>query len=176
MSEGGSKPWRRRCQLPDEHIRDAADQYEAARRLLAAQPPGSGVVLPLINCAAMAIELYLKCLSAERVYSPVDGFSGLSTVSASPLKRGHKLVKLFDAIPADVRKAADKAFRDRSETGSPSLRDRLNGIDGAFADSRYPFEKEADVSKYPLKHLMQISASLSEFVAGLPPKEWIEWD
>ena len=45
---------------PDSQIRAAADQYEAARQRLDMAPPGAGVVLPLINTAAVAVELYLK--------------------------------------------------------------------------------------------------------------------
>jgi hypothetical protein len=32
--------------------------------------PGRGVLLPLMNVAAMAVELYLKCLSAELEFTP----------------------------------------------------------------------------------------------------------
>jgi hypothetical protein len=48
-------------------IRDAADQFETARQLLDAQPPFAGLLCPLMNTAAVAIELYLKCLLAEKV-------------------------------------------------------------------------------------------------------------
>ena len=57
-------PWRKRQEIPNAQVRDAAEQYEAARKLLT-QPPGSGILLPLMNVAAVAIELYLKSLSAK---------------------------------------------------------------------------------------------------------------
>ena len=61
-------PWSKRQDIPDPQILDAADQYEAARKLLAEQLPGSGVLLPLMNTATVAVELYLKCLSAELIH------------------------------------------------------------------------------------------------------------
>ena len=45
-----------RQEIPNPQILDAADQYEEARKLLAEQPPGSGVLLPLMiftNTAAI---------------------------------------------------------------------------------------------------------------------------
>jgi len=44
--------WRKRQEIPDAQVRDAADQFEAARKVLDAQPPGSGILLPLMNTAA----------------------------------------------------------------------------------------------------------------------------
>ena len=84
-----------RQEIPDPQILDAANQYESARRLLSAQPPGSGLVWPLLNTASVAIELYLKCLSAEKVYT--DAGEGWSKVSAKP-EYGHVLTRLLDAL------------------------------------------------------------------------------
>jgi hypothetical protein len=64
-----AQPWTKRQEIPDPQVRDAADQFEPARELLWAQGPGSGLLCPLMNNASIAIELYLKCLSAEKVYA-----------------------------------------------------------------------------------------------------------
>ena len=48
--------WRSRREIPNPRIRDVADQYEQARLLLSTQPPGTGILLPLMNVAAMAME------------------------------------------------------------------------------------------------------------------------
>jgi hypothetical protein len=41
--------------------------------LLWAQPPGSGLLYPLMNAATVAVELYLKCLSAEKGFHCENG-------------------------------------------------------------------------------------------------------
>ncbi len=46
----GNVPWSKRQEIPDAQVLDAADQYEEARKLLAKQPPGSGVLLPHERC------------------------------------------------------------------------------------------------------------------------------
>ena len=55
MTRNRAQEWETRREIPDPQVRDAADQYEAARELLSAQPPGSGVLLPLMNTAAVEV-------------------------------------------------------------------------------------------------------------------------
>ena len=92
-------PWRKRQEIPDPQILDAADQYGEACKLLDEQPPGSGVLLPLMNTAAIAVELYLKCLSAELIYVEDDQMPEVSRVYAEPARREHNLLALLRAIP-----------------------------------------------------------------------------
>ncbi|HYE76218.1 MAG TPA: hypothetical protein VEF04_22925 [Blastocatellia bacterium] len=170
------KPWRRRWEIPDAQIRDAADQYEAARKLLAMQPPFSGVLLPLINVAAVAIELYLKCLSAELVHTPDEDFPGCFIVSAAPTRWGHKLAPLFAEISDNLKRDLENAFQtERPNVAGRTFLETLKRCEGAFAESRYPFEHDKDISKYPLNDLMFISEFLSGFVSKLSSKEYIEW-
>jgi hypothetical protein len=171
-----AKPWRKRWKIPDAQIQDAADQYEAARKLLAIQPPFSGVLLPLINVAAVAIELYLKCLSAELVHTPDKTLPGCFIVSAAPTQWGHKLAPLFAGISDDLKQDLEIAFQaERLNVIGQTFLETLKRCEGAFAESRYPFEKGKDISKYPLNDLMFISEFLSRYVSKLPPKEYIEW-
>ena len=109
----GDVPWSKRQEIPDLQVLDAADQYEEARKLLKEQPPGSGVLLPLMNTAAMAVELYLKCLSAELIYVEDEQMPEASRVYAAPAitsEQGHNLVALFNVIPSDVRCSLINAF------------------------------------------------------------------
>ena len=41
-------PWRRRQEIPDAQVRAAADQYEAAARVLWAQLSEGGILLPFL--------------------------------------------------------------------------------------------------------------------------------
>jgi hypothetical protein len=164
--------WVRRQRIPDAQVRDAADQYDAARELLEREPPEVGVLLPLINTAAVAIELYLKCLCSEVVHTPADEVPGLWRVTAAP-ERGHGLTKLFEAIPKDVQVALEHSFA--AEKAGSSFRDALAKCDGAFVASRYPFELESDLSRYDVGRLMEVSRFMARFVADHPPTESIRW-
>jgi hypothetical protein len=77
-------PWSKRQEIPAPQVLDAADQYEKACKLLVEQPPGSGVLLPLTNTAAMAVELYLKCLFAELMHVEDELMPEVSRVYAAP--------------------------------------------------------------------------------------------
>ena len=72
-------------------------------------------MLPLKNSAAVSIELYLKSLSAERIYTPDTMMPKASVVTAYASIAGHLLKPLFEAISDDVRamliEAYDAKFR-----------------------------------------------------------------
>lgn len=174
MNEG--QPWRRRQEFPDAQVQGAADQFEAARRLLAKQPPGSGLLLPLMNSAAVAIELYLKCLAAELVHTPDGQISGLSAVTAKPLLKGHILVSLFDRIAESDRSNLEQSFSTECPQAGGLFREMLAKCEGAFAASRYPFEADTDVSRYPLNILLECSAFLGHYVGSLASEHRIEWN
>jgi len=167
------QPWFKRQEIPDPQIRSAADQFETARRLLDAQPPLAGVLYPLMNTAAVAIELYLKCLSAEKVYT--DAGRGWSKVSATP-QVGHDLTRLPDKVEADLRDEIDRAFSAEFPAfGGLSFRAALERCEGTFEISRYPFEPDHDLSKRPMALLMECSHFLQQFVSKLHTRETIQW-
>ena len=58
-------------EIPNYQVKDSADQYMKVWSILNELPPGSGVLLPLINTGVVAIELYLKCMSSEYIYTPL---------------------------------------------------------------------------------------------------------
>ena len=123
----------------------------------------------MINVAAVAIELYLKCLSAERVYESIGG--GVSTVSAAPAEQSHRLKKHLDNAGPDLGKDLDRAFRAQSvQYCNLPFRDALILCEGAFEASRYPFEAKHDIRKYSLELINSCSQFLGEFVTKLEPK------
>ena len=160
-----SSPWKKRRKIPDPQVRDAADQFDDARLLLDSQPPGSGLLLPLINNAAVALELYLKSLGALAVYTPVSSSSGVSIVTAEAEVKGHCLFDLLESIPDDVRQSLEWAYKAR-HTGRV-LRDDLEQYEGLFAASRYVFEKGKKLDKYPLSPLMDLCSFLRDFVSKM---------
>ena len=172
-------PWSKRQEIPDLQVMDAADQYEKARKLLAKQPPGSGVLLPLMNTAAMAVELYLKCLSAELIYVEDEQMPEISRVYAAPAitsKQGHGLVALLDAMPPDVRGSLINAFdAEIRARWNKDIQEVLEELEGAFLATRYPFEHGIDITCYNLGHLMGLADFLGRFARSFPPTGRIEW-
>src|ERR1700730_5007627 len=102
--------WKKRRQIPDQQIVDAADQYQKASELLNEEPAFSGILLPLVNTAAVSIELYLKSLNAERIYTPDKQNPEVSLVSSYPEKAGHSLSDLFDGIDQKLRDKMTAAY------------------------------------------------------------------
>ncbi len=165
--------WKSRKEIPNRQIKAVADQYDTARRLLN-RPPGSGVVWPFLNTSAVAIELYLKCLSAEVIHTPLDDDLETYIVSAQAISKSHHLVCLFDAIPDDVRCNLADAFKKSNDTYSECFRNALGEIEETLTSTRYPYEPNRCL-KSNLKRLNSISAFLHEFVAGLEPRVRIQW-
>jgi len=168
-----SSPWKKRQEIPDPQVRDAADQFDDARLLLDAQPPGSGLLLPLLNNAVVALELYLKSLSAVTVHTPIPGFPGGSIVTAEAEIKGHGLVRLLKSIPGDVRKSLEQEYK----TTHPGrvLQEALIQYEGLFAASRFAFEKSKKLDKYLLSPLMELCSFFRDFVSRIEPSERIEW-
>ena len=169
-----SSPWKERQEIPDPQVRDAADQFDDARLLLDAQPPPeSGVLLPLLNNAIVALELYLLCLSAVRIHTPVSGFPGHSIVTPEAKRKGHGLVSHLKSIPGDVRKLLEQEYKTTPAGGT--LEKALRQYEGLFAASRFAFEKGKKLDKYPLLPLMDLCSFFRGFVWRIEPFERIEW-
>jgi hypothetical protein len=163
-----------RQEIPDSLVKDAADQYEAARRILEAQGPGPGILLPLLNVAATAIELYLKLLSAIKVHRPISS-SIRSTVHVAPKqgkRNGHVLKDLLDVVPGEVRERLECEFLERC---SADLSTTLPDYEKLLSESRYSYEESSDLKRYPLGKLMELSAFFHDFVAQMPVVERIHY-
>ncbi len=172
-------PWSKRQAIPDPQVLDAADQYEEARKLLAKQLPGSGVLLPLMNIAAMAVELYLKCLSAELIYIEDEHMPEVSRVYVAPTipnGHGHGLLALLNAMPNEIRGSLLNAFDgELKRRWNTDLQSVFAELEGAFMATRYPFEHGADFDRYDLEHLMGLSEFLSRFARSIQPMHRIDW-
>ena len=164
--------WKTRREIPNPQIRDAADQYEQARRLLENQPQGMGFLLPLMNSAAMAIELYLKCLAGKVIHVPERYGLGGYVVHAQANTGGHKFTTLMCAIEEDVRNLMESSY---TKATGKELKHDLGTIEETLVVSRYPYEPDKDPSRVSLQTLMSISEFLQSFVAHLEPRETIQW-
>ena len=165
-------PRRSRREIPNRDVKDSADQYDDARRLLEGASLEVGVVLPLMNSASVAIELYLKCLASETVYVPIGDEIGMCRVYARAEVRGHDLVKILAAIDDDIRLQLEETFAD--ETGR-ILQDELRKVEGALESTRYIFEPQIELDSDSLQVLKSTSEFLRNFVADVEPEETIQW-
>jgi hypothetical protein len=166
--------WKSRRQVPNLQIKSVADQYEEARRLLREASKMrllDGVLLPLMNLAAIAIELYLKCLAAETVHVPTGDKAETYWIYAESQDR-HNLVQIFGNIEDDVRCQLERDF---AEQNRPHLRDRLVEIGDVFKTTRYLYEPDMNFDGTIFPSLMSISKFLRDFVADLEPKETVRW-
>lgn len=164
---------KRRQEIPDAQIKDAADQYEEARRILSVLPPGTGVLLPELNCTLIAIELYLKSLAAERIFTPEE--DGVQLVTARSLRGGHGLSVLLDALQEPIRSRLDQAGDQEFQDLGLTFRNAIERCDGIFQASRYSYEwgKGSKIREAPLDLLHRCSDFLSRYVAELEPQEYI---
>ena len=167
--------WKKRREIPDMQVLDAAEQYDDASRLLDARGAGAGVLLPLMNAAIISVELFLKSLSSESIFVPESTFGGYK-VYASPQVKKHTLIELYESIPEDIRDELDSRFTtSRRASSASSLREILRTYEGLFAVSRYPFEEGSDIRKYPLTPLMELASFLRTFISSLRPVDRIDW-
>jgi hypothetical protein len=170
-----AQPWKKRSEIPDMQVLDVAEQYHDASRILHAQAPGAGVLLPLMNAAAVSVELFLKSLSSESVFIP-EPMSGGYKVYASPEVKRHTLVELFESIPKDIRDQLESQFAaSKLQSVSSSLSEMLQAYEGLFAISRYPFEEGSDIRKYALTPLMELASFLRTFISSLQSVDRIDW-
>ena len=182
----------RRQQMPNSHIQDSADSFKAAWDLLGIQNPGSGFVLPQINVGAIAIELYLKSLSAFMIHTPdtarqtkLDDSTGgseknfeegtLTVVTAKPTQLGHGLTTLFETIDADIQEDIKLAFLSKCHTSKYSFPEALAALEGAYIESRYSFELGHDISRYNLKNIENVVQLLHDFVSEMEVREFISF-
>jgi hypothetical protein len=172
-------PWSKRQEIPNPQILAAADQYEEARKLLAKHSQDKDVLLPLMNTATVAVELYLKCLSAERIHVEYEGIPDVSRVYAQPSIsniNGHKLRPLLEAVPENIQDSLIDTFNlEFSDLWNQNLQMVLTELDGAFQATRYPFECGTDITSYNFEYLMMLSAFMAHFAKNLSPKDHIVW-
>lgn len=162
MSEDDTLP--KVYRIPNSQVEDAADQFDQARRILQEQGPGSGILLPQLHAAAMALELYLKSLAS---YDTQDGDTSKAyIVRATPDSQTHSLTDLLSRVPADYREVLLTAFRSHNfKHVKGSLGDALKPFNGLVVTSRYPFHQGLKTG--PLAVLNELVDFFHDFVSGL---------
>ena len=158
------RPYR---EIPNPQVRDAAIQFDDAFVVLLKHPPSIGI-LGALHCACIAMELYLKSVSAVEIEVPDSAFPGGSYIYAKAAAPSHVLTDLLKGTPADFQAEAQRLCQADIRLGAyPSFADALAATEGLFFGSRYPFEPHSDISQVPTHVLMAILTTLRGAVDGI---------
>lgn len=162
-------------EIPNQQILEGAKYYSHAHEMLD-QSGSDLVLLPAIHCAAIAMELYLKSLCGQNVYTPSPYAQDVDLVTAAS-PHGHCLPSLYDKAPQHFRERLDKeaftkerlrAYLNQGDTGvvhNRFFRDVLEKLDGRlFTPSRYPYEAGKSVSGLSLDVISDILRVFSSVV------------
>jgi hypothetical protein len=151
-------------EVPNSHVTDAARQFREIAELLFKQLEQHQCVLPLLMVAGFAIELYLKALNTRLVYHE-SGFGAGYRVTAKPLKKGHSLVKLFDALHPAFQQALQDAC---AAKGKPSIKEALAAHDEIFENARYIFEDGRKLGDSSINSLVELASLVGDYVQSIP--------
>lgn len=162
--------------IPDIQVNDAADDFYRAAFILEGQENRSDVPRSLVNCAIVAIELYLKCLCADREYTdlPAEG-PHVKRVNAKQVPGGHNLRKLLNRIEqedaiypvnvfADLKTALEAKF-------GQTLEDLFDEFEGVFQACRYTHElaNQDRFAALDVEKLMKLATALKIHVEAIEP-------
>lgn len=159
-------------EIPCLEIVSYARQCRETADFLYANIKDVNCVSPLMMIAGFGIELYLKSLNAKLVYHQDELFAALAAyrVTAAPLKKGHPLVALLDALEPEYRDGLTKVYEANPAVSSkPTLRDALTEYNDVFVASRYPFEESSSRSSRSITGLVRLLGCIADHVATLAP-------
>jgi hypothetical protein len=158
-------------ELPNVQVHESAQQFHAGYTLLISQPPGAGVLLPALHCASIALELYLKSLSAREVELPDSTFPDLVFIHAESAAISHRLEKLFDLAPIDVQAALNNEIKKQprlQQFGSARL--ALADRNPMFMASRYVFEAHRSLNGIEIASLTALLDAIATGIKSVPTR------
>jgi hypothetical protein len=156
-------------EVPNQQVLDAAQQFHSAYRVLAKQPPGSGVLLAELHCAFIALELYLKSLSAGEVEVPDSVLGFGSYIYAKSATKSHRLEDLYDLLDPRDQEIINNAVGPKDRLGVfPNARSALTAHNKMFISSRYPFEPESTLDEIEMGQLTQLLEALEQALSDIP--------
>lgn len=158
-------------EIPNDQVAGSARQFRESADFLYVHRSEHNCVSPLLVVAALGIELFLKSLNSKWVYHEDDVLPGLGIyrVTSAPLKKGHPLLALFDAIERPFREGLEQAYAATPVVvGKATIREALAAYDDLFVTARYPFEDGHDFSGRNITGLMGLLDFIGNHVGGLP--------
>lgn len=154
---------------PNRHVFEAASRfYDAATMLYEVD----ALTVPAVVNAALALELYLKCLNANIHFQDgreIQGGAivyGKVSVFANSGKK-HEPHVLFRDLPQDAKISLDASFSKRFPLEQEKLESVLERYQGIFVNWRYLFEgkgKSMNLSEF-FKILEFFKTNIAEIVS-----------
>lgn len=154
-------------EVPNIQILETAESFHHAFEQLV-RHPAEGTILPALHNAAIALELYLKSLSAtEELVAREPGSDAGLLYAKTPTN--HQLADLWATARDDA-----KAFIQQEADQQPRLRefesvaDALQHFQPAFVATRYPYEFGRDVSFIRIDVIASLLDALNHAIRRLP--------
>lgn len=153
-------------EIPDPRVFDSAEQFYAGADALFNLPPGSGVSLPFLTCAAFALELYVKAMTSWSVIKNCQDYGhGVSggTVSSEPQSKHHQLSKLLGNVPSEVQENINSLYAKGSITHNfDGIVDKVKKYDRFYVEVRYSFENQClnNISRVDLWNTVKLLRSV----------------
>jgi hypothetical protein len=135
----------RSYEIPNRQVYEYADQIAKAAEFLYEHILQVQCAPSVLLEGALAVELYLKSLSAETVLHKIEGCAALQQITAAPPKgaRTHVLQDLFDVIEQPIRDELQTAYATGPAIADVlQLREALGPYNEMFVDVRYIFERQ----------------------------------
>lgn len=148
----------RSYEIPNRQVYEYADQIANAAEFLYEHVFEVQCAPSVLLEGTLAVELYLKSLSAETILHKIEGCAVLQQVTASPPKgtRIHGFQELFDVVEQPVRDELETAYAtDPAIVSLRPLRDALGPYNEVFVEIRYLFER-LEASNLDTKSLMEL--------------------
>jgi hypothetical protein len=117
----------------------------------------AGVLVAELHCAFIALELYLKALSALEVEVPVSTDFGAFIYAESAAKH-HRLHELFDLLDPADQASLDESVRSKGQL-RPKFSDARSALmahNDLFMTSRYPFEEGRNFKEIEMGRLSEL--------------------
>jgi hypothetical protein len=156
--------------VPNQFVAAAAHQFLDAANLLFKTVPDPNYVLPLHMVASFGVELYLKALNSNTVFTDAGELEGEENyfVTACPEVRSHSLSKLYGSLADGIRKSIEEANSvSNGNHKAKSVKAALDLYDNVFVNSRYPFQSPNRLSSGSINGLVSLLRFLSVFVDKL---------
>jgi hypothetical protein len=161
------------AEIPNRQVADAALQFRVTADLLFnhLQEGRCGCVLPLEMIGSFGIELYLKALNSKTVYSAEELDPECYRVTVAPMRKGHSLVGLFDAVDAATRTHLEASYTAHPVVRrAATFREALGQYDNLFVRSRYPFEASQPAVEGTIDGLVRLLDLISDYVTSRQPR------
>lgn len=156
-------------EIPNVGVVDAAEQFHAGYQLLRKAPLQAGVLLPMLQAGAVAMELYLKSLAAREDEVQEHTFSPVVTVYAKAKITSHDPVALYGEAPPVARTAIDAEIaRDERLSRYGGAVDVLKAHAKLFQSSRYPYERQSTFDGVTMEGLDALLLALQAAVRRTP--------